>query len=237
MPRIQSTSKFRVSNGPSMGASFATLPTTGNGVFVIFAGWNSSTDINWQAGDVTDNQGVGNVYTLAVRSARVGNNRCAIFYCESIGATSGTFTVNINPAALVNFWGAGVALEYSAVSASALDQTATSTGSGTAETTGATGTTAQADELILACTAISVALTAITVEATSPTWTEEAEELSFTTYLPFEADSKIVSAAAAYTGNWTHTINAGSWTAAIATFKLATPAAAGKTFDSFVVSP
>lgn len=215
--RVQSTGKIRVSNGPSVSGSFASLPAVGSLVLVGVQGYLSY----WQAGDVTDNQG--NTYTVAVAKA-LSSAHCAIFYTV-VTASAGTFTITIDPANTGNTWIVGSAVEYSGTwnSATCLDVAQTSSsGSGTSLTTGTTLQTSRANELVAAICGITINQVSITVESVSPAWTEEHEELSWTNYVPGEFNTRLISVRVAQSCSWTDTVST-PWSGAIATFRENTP--------------
>ena len=71
--------------------SFSTLPNAGSSILVGIAA-NGAAGISVTG--VADNQGVGNVYTLVAKQVTSGTGEDAeLWWCRSIGATSGTFTL------------------------------------------------------------------------------------------------------------------------------------------------
>lgn len=218
--RDKTTGKVSVLGTSGGNGSFPSLPAAGSTIMVMLSGANGTLD--YAAGSVTDNQG-NPAYTQAVQSVRNSNGRSAIFYAPNIGTPSGTFTITVNTPA-GTWFGIWVATSFTGMAAVPLDQTSSSSGSSTTPTSGATPTTTQADEVLAAAMQIRVVLdTTLTVEALSPAWVEEAED-PFASSEAGEHDTRIVTAAAAMTANWTSTQSA-TWTAAIATFKGAGAAA------------
>lgn len=84
--------------GATTTISFASLPTAGHGVIVYIVdgvATNPTLDPT-----VSDNQGVGNTYTKARSTTDSSAGQLAgIWRCNSIGATSGTFTITVTHAA------------------------------------------------------------------------------------------------------------------------------------------
>src|SRR5215468_4809211 len=105
-------------------------------------------------------------------------------------------------------WVIAAAIEVSGLTlTNSLDQTAQTfayagLGSSVSVTTPDTGTTAQPDELVVGVLSIANPATSITVESTTPAWTEVYEELPYTT-MTGEGDYKVVSAASTYHAAWT----------------------------------
>lgn len=81
------------------------------------------------------------------------------------------------------------------------------------------------DTLLLGGVAYAVS-TSVTVESTSPTWTEDAEETNFALHTVGEIDSKIVTAAASYGANWTLG-GSSTWAAGIVAYRVATAGGGG----------
>lgn len=212
--RDKTTGKVVVAGSNGGNASFPTLPSSASTVIVLLSGANASLD--YAAGSVTDNQG--NTYTQAVQSALNNRGRSAIFYAENIGSPSGTFTITVNTTASTWF-GTWAATSFTGMATSALDKTTSSSGTSTTPTSGATAATAQADEVVAGVMQSRFSTPGtITAEVLSPAWVQEYEELDGTNTECGEGDTRIVSASAAMTANWTCDQNQ-TWTAAIATFK------------------
>jgi len=215
--RSQTTGKFRVSNGSSLGAAFGGAVSVGD--LLIVGAWGYITSIDtpdWLPGDCTDTEN--NVYVLASVSPFSVGLSCAVWF--AIAKTAATPTVTINPTGAANFWGVGCATSFVSDGAwGVTDQRVRASGNSSTPATGNTGTTEAADELIIAMLATEgVNQASITVESVSPAWTEEAEELSWTNYIPGEMDSRIVSAAGAQSCSWT-IASAADWSASVTTFR------------------
>jgi hypothetical protein len=85
--------------GATTAISFASLPTAGHGVGIFLVD-GVATNPTLDPSNVADNQGVGNVYQKAKSGVDAAAGQLAgLWYCESIGATSGTFTITITHAA------------------------------------------------------------------------------------------------------------------------------------------
>ncbi len=211
----------------SQAVSFGALPAAGNTIIVEVA-YDPATATPLAAW-MTDNQG--NTYQLAVGSAVNGTVRTAIYYAENIGTPSGTFTVTFTPA--VNSFFAMMAVEWAGLAtSSSIDQTNSnfSTSSPAAVTT---GTTTQANELVVAVFGNSQSgNTAITKDAA---FTEDFVETNGAVFQASEGSYQIVSATGAYTSTWTMASGA-AWTCSIATFKQAA-AAAGGPFPPWPANP
>jgi hypothetical protein len=148
MASVQVTARVLTDNGGSTtGVSFVSLPTAGHGVTVRYTNAVAANPI----GDPTmaDNQGVGNSYVKAISGVEASaGQKAGIWRCDSIGATSGTFTLTITHAAstgnysLVSMQEANQAIQ--------LDKTASSTTTVSGVTTVTTAALSSADELVVA---------------------------------------------------------------------------------------
>jgi hypothetical protein len=90
------TPQNAISSAASTSVSFALLPTAGSSIVVHVSQYRSGAVPTQPT--IADNQGVGNVYTLApsataTLTSGTDNWRVSIFVCKVIGATSGTFTI------------------------------------------------------------------------------------------------------------------------------------------------
>src|SRR5258708_6724247 len=180
------------SNVNTFNASFAVLPQVGNGLVILIDGWNAG-NLAFAEGNVTDNQGHGN-YTLAgTISNNTGHGAAAIFYLDKITASAGTFTVTIGSnkssgnffdCALIEVGGFNNKLKLGPVS----------TLTGGAPNNARTGSISPSadDNFLCMVHEIASAEVSITVEVTSPVWTQEFEQLSFAANSPVEGNTKIV---------------------------------------------
>jgi hypothetical protein len=189
--------------GATTTISFASLPTAGHGVglFIVDGvATNPTLDPS-----VADNQGVSNLYQKAKSAVDTSAGQLAgLWYCESIGATSGTFTATVTHAASSGNYSIIQMIE--ANGPFQLSGTPTSTNQ-----TGGTGFT-------LTCPSFSgsdaLLLTAMTVDsstgsnniANSSSFTNAMVEQDSTAHVVGSGDYKAVSA----TTNMVYTYAAGS---------------------------
>ena len=202
-----------VDNVDSSAASFASNPAAGNLIVVSINGWRSGV-FNMSTTGVTDNQG--NTYTRIIQSTNQGSGTASIFYAYNV-ASSGTFTITVDPDSTGNYlsW---VAYNISgATTADPLDKSATDNGVGLSATSGSTGTLSQANEFVTASMTKNGA-NANVVEVTVPLWITDAQIDSNAVHQPTMINSKIVGATTALAANWT-IAGSEAWTAVIATFK------------------
>lgn len=220
---------FTNTGASSSAASFATLPTAGATVICPIGGADySATDIDWLSG-VADNQGNG-AYTIIKKApATGGNSLAALAYKENV-ASSGTFTVTVTAtnSSLV-FFSWGCASFTSMPTSSSVDQQATG-GAITAETSLSvtTGTTTQADELVVAALAIDANDAALNIAQSTGGFTNLYLQNDGQLVGGFRADYKIVASTATYNTNWTFD-SADSSAGVIATFKAAAGGGGGTT--------
>lgn len=198
-------------------ASFASPPSVGNGILVEISQWHGSGTM---PSSVTDNRG--NVYTLVAQRGS-GNSSASIFVCSLIAATGSPFTITVGGAQVWQ-WSAQ---EISDVGTGlVLDRIATANGTGTAVSTGAMSALRATDEILAAVVTVPATQASLTVEALSPTWTEEFEFLTYAAFstVAGEADTRIVSSAVGTTpsANWT-LATSGAWVAAAAAFARGVP--------------
>lgn len=130
-------------------ASFASLPASGNSVFVLASMYSDTTAFT--AGNVTDNQS-GNVYGLEVVT-NIDAAAIAIFGDISIGSPSGTFTLTLNPPGSSGCWVEWIGVEFSGLLNDVGDKFSTATGNNQNPTV-TTATTTLADELVLGVLAV-----------------------------------------------------------------------------------
>jgi hypothetical protein len=129
--------------------SFTTLPTTGHSVLVELD-FSLSGGSNVTISSIADNQGVSNTYTL-VKSAFSGfGGSTFLYWCPSIGTTSGTFTITVNITSSTNSNGWNWAIMEASGLAGTVDQTGSNTGNPvTTLTATAAGANATANELVI----------------------------------------------------------------------------------------
>jgi hypothetical protein len=180
---------------------------TGNSLFCLVSGFQVGAGVNVSSD-------ISGAFTQDARASN-GNPSATVFAIHNVASGNHVVTVDCTAAGKFISW--SVTEVHSDVGALALDKTKTATGSSTSPSTGATATTTHTDEILMACFAQNSTQASITVEVTSPTWTEEYEELNQSLHQVGEGDSKIVSGLAAYTASWTDT-NSSAWAAAMATY-------------------
>ena len=181
--------------------SFGSLPAVGSCVIVAGFGWNAA---GFDVVSVGDNQG--NSYTVIKHSGYNGNNeKPFIAYALNVNS-SGTFTPSI-----VNLYSSGNYVVCNAISFTGIvtslaqDQTAESTpGSGTSSSV-TSGSTTQADELVIASNAISQSGDT-NLNITTPTsgYTDICIEQDFVAHATGNAAYKIVAATGAQSASWGH---------------------------------
>ena len=234
LARVQATPKGTVSGGTSLTCTFASPPTVGNGVVVLFAGLiaNSITA-------VTDNRG--HTYTLG-RVAGVGN-LAAVYYCSILTATGTPFTITVTTAG--SGYHAIQAVEVSGVGTGlVVDQaTGATTPSGTSPsqtnpTTGSTAALTAAEVFQAAVLTTNQGQASITVVSATPTWLQEYEASPFGSPAG-EANSRIVSSAASSTAacSWTITVASSESAAVIVAFGTGGAPAAVERAETFIWMP
>ena len=219
LARVQATGKVTGDAVTSINLTFPSPPTVGNAIVVLV----SCRLTVGTTPSAADNQG--NSYGVAFSRAAAPKN-AAILYCPKITATGTPFTITLTQGNLCD-WSAS-AIEVSGVGAGLIvDQTkGADTASGTAHATTATAALT-VDEVFLASVLAlaNVAQASITVEAVSPVWTEEHEELNAGTLGGGEGDSRIVTGALGTTPSCAWTIaTSTSSSAAIVAFRVQTSA-------------
>lgn len=133
--------------GASTTISFSSLPTAGHGVVVYFtSGVGENPTL---APTLADNQSVGNSYSEAIAANNADGFRAAVWRCDSIGATSGTFTVTITFHSSSNNYSC---INMQEINQSiTLDKTATQTTTVSGVTT-LTGPALSSSDQMIACT-------------------------------------------------------------------------------------
>jgi len=199
--KVQSTTP--VSSTGSIVLTFSATPIPGALITVPFSTYrNGNTQT---VTSVVDNQS-GNTYKLAKATGDSNGNNSFIYYAYNVNS-SGTFTVTVTMS-LGNTQIMGTATEWSGFGAA--DPIV---GSGSAIsvnpptcTTGATGISPVAVVACMTTFRLNFNLTAITVDASSPAWTQEYQQLSNTIFtLVCESDSRVVSSSGTEAVTWTIT--------------------------------
>jgi hypothetical protein len=228
LTRVQATPGPYIGSGTAPTRTFTTPPTVGNAIVVAVLSISRMTT------GVTDNKG--NAYTLANSWTNAGAQNVAIYYCPAITATGATFTLTATFAlSTFNFI---VAVEVGGVGAGlTVDQSAGQTIFGaTTPSTGSTAAVIGAEHFLITGFATGTAQSSITVQSVSPSWTQEAENLTGTTAVAGEIDSRILTGAAGTTqsGSWTTSTNA-TYVAGLVAFR--TSVAVVATAQPFVIFP
>lgn len=227
---VKDTGVQTASGVPDDNGSFGTLPSAGNAIFVMSGGWHTTP---YTVDTVTDNQS--NTYTEDKEKVTGGGSGGIQIYSDiDIGTPSGTFTITVDPTQASSNYMVWLAVEFSGVADSAAVDLSESTSSATGDAALTTaGTTAQADELVLALAGVSN--DDPNVNLTNPTtgYTELGAYQNSNAILGFHASYKIVSATGTQSATWTHdNTSQDGWAAIICTYK----AAAGGGASSFVPS-
>lgn len=212
--------RVQVAPGTSVGGNtsvasvtFTTTPIVGNAIVVPVIFWSAYSN----ALTCTDTQG--NTYTLVVQSAANVGASVAIFSCNAITATGSPFTVTVHAPTTASYF------TFTAVEVhdlTALDKTASSTGSSAAPTTGSTAPLGTPSDAIafIACS-VAANMASLTVQALTPPWLQEIQQLSFSSHAAGESDDRILYGVGGTTqsGNWTLAPSGTpAWSAAIAVF-------------------
>jgi hypothetical protein len=164
--------------------------------------------------------------TWATTTAPTAQGEANAFINYAMNATGGATTVTVDYG--TDFYLAGSVTEFSGLeTASALDQqTSNSDGGSSTPTSGNTGATAQADELVLACVSVSATDSSVGLDTPATTgYTNLHVEQDSLNFMGHASDYKIVAATGAQSAAWGTLDAAYAWSAKIATFKAA--AAAG----------
>jgi len=184
----------------------------GNFLSVQVGIFNSATNVDPGAADDK-----GNTWNTTTASAELGNMVEYISYAMNVAAGNTTVTIDQNAD---SFWATGSFAEYSGVlTAAALDQQTSNTGTSTTPTTGTTGATVQADELVLVGMLSDATGNPIGIDV-PPTigYSNLMVEQDGNSFYAGATDYKVVSAAEAQSANY-GTITSSNWVAKIATFK------------------
>lgn len=194
-------------------------PSNGNGLVIAITTSGTST------GRVSSISQTGVTWTKAIEVAHASGPTSEIWY--GLNASSASASITVNLAATLNAH--CVVAEYSGLAtSSALDKTASNTGTGgSAADSGTTATTTTNNQLWVA--SLGSALTSGAYLAPSNSFTEVAQLGDATLLLAFE--EKIVSAtgAANTSAAWSLGSEAEQWAGTIATFK--EPASARRIFN------
>ena len=220
---VKSTStapECRTSGATNLSCSFATLPSVGSMIVVTVGCWNASSVCTLLS--VTDNQG--NTYTQAICSSdnSPSGSRNCIYHDLSIGTPSGTFTITVNGSTTNNAIVMG-AIEYSVTSGPAiLDITLQNISTSTSAdcSTGTSGTTTAANELVVASCVDDANDSTLNFTTATTGYTNQFREDEASTYIGFSVDTKTVVSTGTQSANWTHdNVNQAGWEALLVTYK------------------
>jgi hypothetical protein len=225
LTRVQSTGRV-TANTTTYTLTFATPPALGSGLLLAAIHYGGALPPT----AVTDNRG--HTYTRVVQYQN--GSSAAIFLCPAVTGTGAPFTLTVNQGGARD--GCAVAMEISGGPLS-VEAFTGATGTSTTPATGATAALTAAEVCLLAVHVINTTQGSITVEAVSPVWLQEFEDLSFAR-IPGEADSRLVTGALASTPScsWTDTA-ASTWAAVIAAFSGGAAPAAVPTAQPFIWGP
>lgn len=187
--------------GQTRTLSFSSLPTAGHGVIVtVVAGVAENPTLDFT---IADNQGVGNSWQKAISGVdAAAGQMAAIWRCDSIGATSGTFTITITWHAVSNNYSLVNMLEIN--QAIQLDKTASSSTTVAGVTTITGPTLVGTDELIVCAYTEDSSDSAHTIAADG-TYTNVMNEHNSSLNVAGSGDQKIVSVNTAPTCIYTST--------------------------------
>ncbi|HEU5454218.1 MAG TPA: hypothetical protein VFU85_00900, partial [Nocardioides sp.] len=209
LTRVQVTAKYSATSSTSHTLPFGTPPTVGNGIVIPIAtymsGGNGAPPIT-----VVDNQG--HTFRLAAYVKGVSSDipNASIFFLPTLTAVAGAYSVTITFGSGASAYVLACGIEVAGVGGGLNVATAVSLGSPSSTTAPSTGTSlasAVAELFDVAVVAMTSGKASITVEAVSPVWTQEVEELSGSN-APGEADSRLRTSQVGVTQACSWTLNA-----------------------------
>lgn len=211
LSRVQGTGKVEAGSVTSLAFTYGATPATGNALAVVIFCF-SAAGTPFGVSGASDNQG--NTWARAATTDN-GSHHSAVYYCSKVITTGSPFTVTIAVTGGVAFI-VGAAMEFTGTGGLTLDQTGINTGTSASPSVTTSGSITSANELLLAVHAIGANQASITAPGG---WTQEVEELNFSSFEAGEGDSEIISAASGTQSiTWTDASSA-AWAATIATFK------------------
>lgn len=231
--RVQSVSRVRGTSVTSIALTFASAPAAGNTVVAAAILYNT----NGSNFSCADNKG--NTYTKVV-AATNGGIHTVIFACNVPLVTGGTFTVTLTAVNGPGYF-EGTAIEVTGAGGTGVltvDQTMTQTATSATPSTGTTAALTGSDVFIVAGHAIQADQASITVQSVSPSWLQELENLTYSTSVGGEIDSRSVTGVAGSTQScsWTDSTSA-IHAAAVVVFKGSAASATAIARDGVVVIP
>ena len=154
--------------------------------------------------------------TTTPPTAQNSNYNAFIFYAMNVAAGTTTITMDFG----TGFYVSGAASEFSGLATtSTLDVQADNSAASTTPTSGTTGATAQADELILVSCAVSENNTNVSLDVPATTgYTSLFVEQNSSAHIGHASDYKIVGATGTQSAAWGTLAGSFTWAGKIATF-------------------
>lgn len=210
---VQTSGKQQVDNASSLSYNFTSV-TANNSIIVAIIGFGNPTD----AFDVSDGDGkYSKDLVLAASTLYVAlfrRNKCS----------SGTHATVITPGGTGHYITA-VSIEVDEqylfpMEWSRNNGNSTTPGSGTPENT------VSAADLIVGVLSVGASPSTITVESTTPSWTQQIEETNFAAHSVGEVDTKFTTSTGSYPANWTLGFG-GAWVALVQAYAKVSPGSLG----------
>lgn len=228
-----------LANGAGSGTATLSGVVAGNTIVVSVTCWQGTNGSSATPTGITTG-GTG-TFTKDVEAAsiQIGGNgwehvRTSIWRASNVSAGTHLVTVSWNGG--TGTYGQFTVTEYSGLATSTpLDQSATGTGTGTSPSVGPSGTTTQANELVVAMFgASSFGTTNIGIDAATPGYTNIGIDQDSATVCAYASEFKTVAATGTQSCSWgTVAGNTVSWSMALATYK---EAVAAETPPAFVAA-
>lgn len=220
--RVQGTGRVTAPGAASVALTFAAPPAVGNGIVVLATLYQTSGSLTV----CSDNRG--NAYVKVVDHT-ANPMQAAIHYCGKVTASGAPFTVTLAFTSLTGQFEAA-AVEVGGVGGGlVVDQIARALATSAAPSSSATPPLTGSEVFVAAAHSIGANQTSLVVQAVSPAWIEEYENLNYSATIAGEGDSHIVTGAAGTTQTaiWTASASA-TWAAVLAAFKGTTGGASRK---------
>jgi hypothetical protein len=210
--------------------SFATLPSVNNHVVVCVSCYDG--DSGQGLSTVTDNQG-SNTYAGDATGSEATTGDCfaAIWSCK-VAASSGTFTITIDPVVASGLYAAWTAVEFSGLDTTThKDQTGNNNNTAGDANATAGGVNTTTGGVAVACASVSNSDTDINISDTPPTgYTNIQFEEDALNVMGFASVYKVYSSSETSSATFTHDNTSQSgWAAAIVTYKDAGGGGGGRT--------
>lgn len=199
----------------TVAVTFSTLPTAGDSAIIVVNIYSPGATV---VSSIADNQGVGNSYvSVAGVTEPALNQRIEMWWCKTLGATSGTFTATVTLSGSNN--ALARAIECSGLTAVDLATTATTGATATTLVATQSGANSNANDFVVAGVALQYTGSGNPLISTPTTgYTQLSYDSGFTGYVGSEVAYKNVSVIETDSATWTWTgsLNAG---AIVASFK------------------